>query len=42
MTAVRGTLRFLAPIAIASALLLVIWVVFLNAFPQVEIGRAHV
>ena len=35
MTAVRGTLRFLAPIAIASALLLVIWVVFLNAFPQV-------
>src|SRR3546814_18950769 len=25
----------LAPIAIASALLLVIWVVFLNAFPQV-------
>ncbi|ATI34955.1 ABC transporter permease [Rhodococcus sp. H-CA8f] len=35
MTAVRGTLRFLAPIAIASALLLVIWVVFLNTFPQV-------
>jgi ABC-type nitrate/sulfonate/bicarbonate transport system permease component len=35
MTAVRGTFRFLAPIAIASALLLVIWVVFLNAFPQV-------
>lgn len=35
MTAVRGTLRFLGPIAMASALLLIIWVVFLNAFPQV-------
>ncbi|WP_338889840.1 ABC transporter permease [Rhodococcus sovatensis] len=35
MTLARGVFRFVAPIGIAFALLLVIWVVFLEAFPQV-------